>query len=50
MGRNKTTVCETGLDNLTRDEAPVLIHMGKDKTQQWTLVRLQPPANEDKPG
>ena len=34
---------ETGLYNLTQDEAPALIHIGKDKTQQWMLVRLKQP-------
>jgi hypothetical protein len=29
--------------NLTKDESPALIHIGKDKTQQWTLVRLKQP-------
>jgi hypothetical protein len=43
VGKNKNTVCETGLYNLTQDEAPALIHMGKDKTQQWLLVRLKQP-------
>jgi hypothetical protein len=44
VGKNKNTVCETGLYNLTKDEAPALIHMGKDKTQQWLLVRLKQPG------
>ncbi len=44
VGDNKTTVGETGIYNLTKDEAPALIHVGKDKTQQWTLVRLKEPA------
>ncbi len=43
IGNNKTTVGETGLYNLTQDEAPALIHIGKDKTQQWLLVRLKQP-------
>ncbi len=43
VGENKTTVGETGILNLTKDEAPALIHIGKDKTQQWTLVRLKQP-------
>jgi hypothetical protein len=43
VGKNKNTVCEAGLYNLTKDEAPVLIHIGKDKTQQWMLVRLKQP-------
>jgi hypothetical protein len=41
VGDNKTTVGEKGIYNLTKDEAPALIHIGKDKTQQWTLVRLK---------
>ena len=43
VGDNKNTVGETGIYNLTKDEAPALIHLGKDKTQQWTLVRLKQP-------
>ena len=46
VGKNKATVCETGIYNLTRDEAPALIHMGKDKTQQWLLVRLKQPQQQ----
>jgi hypothetical protein len=43
VGKNKNTVCETGIYNLTQDEAPALLHIGKDKTQQWLLVRLKQP-------
>lgn len=45
VGDNTENVVETGLYNLTKDEAPCLIHFGKDKTEQWLLVRLQPPAD-----
>jgi hypothetical protein len=44
VGDNKSTVGETGIYNLTMDEAPALIHIGKDKTQQWTLVRMKQPS------
>jgi hypothetical protein len=47
VGDNKSSVLETGLYNLTKDEAPVLIHFGKDRTEQWMLVRLKQP--EDQP-
>ena len=40
VGNNKSTVVETGLYSFTKDEAPALIHVGKDNVQQWTLVRL----------
>jgi len=42
---NKTNVVETGLYNLTKDEAPALIHFGKDRTEQWLLVRLHKPTD-----
>lgn len=43
VGSNKTTVYETGINNLTKDESPILVHFGKDRTQQWMLVRLKEP-------
>ncbi|MBL9164303.1 MAG: hypothetical protein JNL18_16350 [Planctomycetaceae bacterium] len=44
VGDNKTSVIETGLYNLTKDEAPCLLHLGKDQTEQWLLVRLKQPT------
>ncbi|WP_459558055.1 protocadherin [Lacunimicrobium album] len=41
VGDDQSTVYETGVYNLTKDEAPVLIHYGKDGTQQAMLVRLK---------
>ena len=46
IGDKKTTVFETGLYSLTKDEMPLLIQFGKDRTEQWLLVRLKQP--EDK--
>jgi len=43
VGGKSSTVIETGLYNLTKDEAPVLIHFGKDRTEQWLLVRVKNP-------
>jgi hypothetical protein len=41
-------VIETGLYNLTKDEAPALVHLGADKTEQYLLVRIKnPDANPD---
>lgn len=39
----KDTVYETGIGNLTQPQTTMLVHFGKDRTQQWTLVRLDPP-------
>jgi hypothetical protein len=41
IGSNTNTVIETGLYNLTKDEAPALVHFGSDRTEQWLLVRLK---------
>jgi hypothetical protein len=43
VGDKTSTIIETGLYNLTKDEAPVLIHFGQDRTEQWLLVRLKNP-------
>jgi hypothetical protein len=46
IGKTKDRVFEAGLWNLTQSEAPVLVHFGADKTQQWLLVRVEQPANQ----
>ncbi len=46
VGDNKSNLIETGLYNLTKDEAPALIHVGKDKTEQYLLVRLNKDQSE----
>jgi len=43
VGDNQSTVIETGLYNLTKDEAPALMHFGNQRTEQWLLVRLKNP-------
>jgi uncharacterized protein (TIGR03000 family) len=40
VGDQKTTVYDTGIANLTKDESPLLIHFGSERTQQWLLVRI----------
>ena len=46
VGDRKETVYETGIGNLSEAETTMLVHFGKDRTQQWTLVRLEPPDKE----
>lgn len=46
VGDDQTDVYETGLYNLTKDEAPLLRHLGKDQTQQWLMVRLKQPSDD----
>jgi hypothetical protein len=46
IGDKKDTVYETGMGNLTKPETSMLVHVGKERTQQWTLVRLEAPEEE----
>ena len=46
VGDTKDTVYETGVGNLSQPETSMLVHFGKDRTQQWTLVRLEKPEDQ----
>jgi len=37
---------ETGLFNLTQDQTEALVHFGKEKTQQWLMIRLDQPKGD----
>jgi hypothetical protein len=41
-------IMETGIYNLTKDETGVLVHLGKERTQEWLLVRLNEPSDKQK--
>ncbi|MBI2823735.1 MAG: hypothetical protein HYX69_03470 [Planctomycetia bacterium] len=43
VGDKKSTVLETGIYNLTKDETPVLVHFGGQQTQTWLMVRMKEP-------
>jgi hypothetical protein len=42
-GDKKDVVFEAGLQNLTQDQATVLVHYGTDRIRQMALVRLEQP-------
>ncbi len=44
-----SVVVETGLYNLTNDEVPVLVHLGPDRQEARTLIRLQQPEGQEQP-
>lgn len=44
--KNPEIVMETGIYNLTEDQATALVHFGSEKTQTWLLVRLPAPADD----
>ncbi len=45
-GNNADLVLETGIYNLTQDEAPALLHHGTEESSSVLLVRLPPPEGE----
>jgi hypothetical protein len=47
-GKNTDIIMETGLFNLTQDQTEALVHFGKEKTQQWLMVRLDEPKNDER--
>ncbi|MEO8616786.1 MAG: mu-protocadherin-cell-suface protein [Luteolibacter sp.] len=49
IGDNIETVFATTLANLTQDVSTVAIHFGKDRVQNWLLVRMPEPPPADKP-
>jgi hypothetical protein len=46
IGKSNDRVFDTGIYNLTKTQAPVLVHFGSDKTEQWLLVRMDQPKDE----
>ncbi len=47
--KNKNAIImETGIYNLTKDETGVLVHFGKEQTQEWLMVRLNEPHEKGK--
>lgn len=41
IGESDQVVVETGLYNLTQDNAPLLVHFGSEEVENWLLVRLE---------
>jgi hypothetical protein len=46
-GTNPDLVMETGLYNLTKDQADLLVHFGPEQTQTALLVRLDESQRSD---
>jgi hypothetical protein len=42
VGDKKEPIYEAGFANLTKPETTMMVHFGKAKSQQWTLVRIDP--------
>jgi len=46
VGDKKTPVYEAGLGNLTNDETTMMVHYSKDRSQQFSLFRIEQPQDE----
>jgi len=46
VGDRKEPVYEAGIANLTKSETTMLVHFSKDRTQQWTLIRMDQPEEK----
>jgi hypothetical protein len=44
VGDKKEPIYEAGFANLTKPETTVMVHFGKARSQQWTLIRIEQPA------
>jgi hypothetical protein len=49
VGENTETVFATSLANLTMDVSTVAVHFGKERVQEWLLVRMPEPPPADAP-
>jgi hypothetical protein len=45
IGQNSSTVFDTSIGNLMKENSPILVHYGPDRTQQMALIRLKKPED-----
>jgi hypothetical protein len=50
VGDRKERVFEAGIANLTKSETTMLVHFGKGRAQQWTLIRIEQSPSDTKNG
>jgi hypothetical protein len=48
VGEKKTPVYEAGISNLTEDHTTMMVHYGKNKSQQFTLFRINKDEQKEK--
>lgn len=41
LGESEQIIAETALNNLAQEEAPVLVHHGAERVENWLFVRLE---------
>jgi hypothetical protein len=45
VAKRKTPIYDVGIANLTQNETTMLVHYNKEKSSQFTLVRIDPPSD-----
>lgn len=50
IGQNNSTVFDTTIGDLTKEDSQVLVHYGPNNTQEMALIRLQQPADGGQDG
>ncbi len=50
VGTDTTTVYDTGLYNLTKQESPILVHSGPKETRQELFLRMKQPPSQSATG
>jgi hypothetical protein len=48
VGERKSPVYEVGLANLTKEKTTMPVHYSADRSQQFSLVRVEAPPEEKK--
>jgi hypothetical protein len=46
IGERKDPVYKAGLYNLTQEQTTLLVHFGKDRTEQYKLFRIEQPSDQ----
>src|SRR5205085_1353110 len=49
VGDKKTPTYEAGIFNLTEEQTTMMVHYSKDKSQQFTLIRIERPEDSATP-
>jgi hypothetical protein len=47
VGDRKPPVYEAGVANLTKNETALMVHYGKDRSEQYTLIRIEDPEKKN---
>jgi hypothetical protein len=47
VGDDKMPIYEAGISNLTNDETTMMVHYSKERSVQFTLIRIEDPEKTE---